>query len=259
MANADFEKWKTEAQALGEPKDVTIPLDVLIGEAADLAEFFKIYWRPGDGHAGLVSAGARLHEGLGDELLSLRLALQEAQTRYLLSLDPQKSHAAMIERGEFAYSEISAALEWLLDDGVEEPADKNLETLQKEHKADPHNADSLAQALHDFASLAKTLQDRLAGLGGFDVALIDEGLKLSKDLGEVGAASQNPEALAAKKLRDQMASLLQDKMRLIRAAARFVFRAQPKIARQAGSAYSRRRRNIQRLREKAANKAADGQ
>ena len=144
-------------------------------------------------------------------------------------------------------NEITATIDWQLDDGRSEDADQDLAALKADHEDDSNSADSLAQALYDYASLAKTLKDRIAGLGGFDVALIDEAFDLAEKLGGVGAQpSPNKEATAAKLLRDQMASMLQQKMRLVRGAARFVFRGQPQIARQASSAYERRRRAASR-------------
>lgn len=50
-------------------------------------------------------------------------------------------------------------------------------------------------------------------------------------------------------LRGQMANLLQEKVRLVRSAAMFVFRGSPKILQQVTSAYERRRRAAARRRE----------
>ncbi|WP_437764452.1 hypothetical protein WMF27_35290 [Sorangium sp. So ce281] len=59
----------------------------------------------------------------GEEILSLqRVAeeagtcyLEEAGTCYLLAVDPRK--ASPFDRGQFVLDEITATLEWLLDEG----------------------------------------------------------------------------------------------------------------------------------------------
>lgn len=255
MTHPDFDRWQTKAKEVGVPKPIKVPLHILLGECVEVSNFAKELWQAGDGHLGLESAGSRITRSIADDILSLRRAIQEAQTNYLLAIDPKKSNADLIERANYVMDEITATLEWLLDDDKEEPADQNLAVINRDHQDDSDSADNLAQALHDYATLAKNLQDRMAGLGGFDVKLIGEAFELAEKLGAVtvGGSVRSKEAIAAKLLRDQMSSLLQEKVNLVRSAARFVFRGKPKIVRAVTSSYERRRRAAARRRaEKAA-------
>jgi hypothetical protein len=102
----------------------------------------------------------------------------------------------------------------------------------------------LAQALFDYASLAKPMADKLNGLGDFDSAMIDEGFQVSNKLGHITQtpSARTDEARAAKLLRDRISNLLQDRVSKVRSAAWFVYRHHPKIAKLPTSAYERRRR-----------------
>lgn len=104
--------------------------------------------------------------------------------------------------------------------------------------------DTLAAALDDYAGFAELHRSRMDGLGGFDVALIDEARERARELRErsaqriVGEPSAQREALD---LRNRMATLLYERMQTVRAAARFVFRHNPETVRRVTSAYQRQR------------------
>jgi hypothetical protein len=82
------------------------------------------------------------------------------------------------------------------------------------------------------------------GLGGFEAAFIDEARDVAIALRERPAtpAVQSEDAKAALVLRNKVLTLLWDRMSAVRSAARFVFRGQPEIIREATSTYERRRR-----------------
>lgn len=86
------------------------------------------------------------------------------------------------------------------------------------------------------------------GIGGFDARLVKEATALAGALRARPAspAALAPAARAALDLRNRVVSLLWDRMSLVRSAARFVFRTSPEIAREATSAYERRRRAANR-------------
>ena len=79
-----------------------------------------------------------------------------------------------MERGAFVLSEITSALEFLFDDGIENEDDAALAATKAAHADDPSTADALALALDDYAALAASHKKELEGLGGFDAALIGE-------------------------------------------------------------------------------------
>ncbi len=183
--------------------------------------------------------------------LSLQRATQEAQTRYLVTVD--KRVESPKARAEIVLGEIQAVLAWYFDDGVQDEKDDMLARLDAAHADDPATNDALASALDDYAHLADRYRQELDGLGGFEAALIDEAGELAAALRERPAqpevsSSKTRDALA---LRNKLAGYLLAQMGLVRAAARFVFRNQPEIVREATSAYERRKRATTRRSKEA--------
>lgn len=182
-----------------------------------------------------------------------------------------------IARGRFVLSELQASLRWLLQNHENhgqdqseasgpdaqvkeaeqrqkiESAAASLNVLARKHRSTIQRSSALAQALHDYAALARPLRQKLDGLGGFDARLIDEAEYLSAHLPlrRRGRPSPSPQAVQAKHQRDQLASLLQSKMQQVRAAAHFVFRGHKDILQNFASAHQRRlreRRAVELLR-----------
>jgi hypothetical protein len=253
----DIIRWRTEALALSanELRTPAVPLHVVFGEAVDVAKFADDYWHEENDEGGnVVRAGLRsaVRKGGGalrltsktsSEILSLQRAAQEAHTRYLLAIDA-KPDVDPVGRGRFLLAEISATLAWLFDDGIDDQKDAQLANVVLAHADDPATTDALASALDDYAGLAEPHAKEMHGLGGFDARFIAEARGLA---GELRARPAQPVALSpaargALTLLDGLVTLLLDRMGLVRAAARFVFRTDPEIARLATSAYERRRR-----------------
>ncbi|MBI5481229.1 MAG: hypothetical protein HY906_20390 [Deltaproteobacteria bacterium] len=248
----DTRKWWDQA-AWALPSDefkATVPLYVLLGEAVDIAAFGVKYWEPKK-HAktgkvlrpGLASAGKNLPKRTVEEIRELQRAAQDAQSEYLLLVDPQAS-PDLLPRARFVLGELTASLEWFFDDGVADEKDAQLERVASAHQGDPDTADALAGELVDYAALARSHRKELQGLGGFDAALIDEAPKLAVQLRERPPAPVPPSAEEQRALafRNRLLTLLQARIGRVRAAARFVFRNHPAIIREATSAYERRRR-----------------
>jgi hypothetical protein len=238
-------------------RPLTLPIDVLVGESPEVVNFVRKYWEPSGGRPGLKDAGAKLQRTIDEEILSLRGAVQEAQTAYLLIVEPKPASAGAIERAKFVLGEVTATLDWLLDDEVVEDADAQFAQVKAAHRDDTDGADNLAQALHDYATIAKPLVSRMAAVGGFNPELVDEAFRLASELGEVRQtpAPASAKSEEARRVRNGLALLLQDRVALVRAAARFVFRRHPEVVREATSAYERRRRAESRRRATAKNAA----
>ena len=257
----DVEEWAQAASELSsnEPPTTNMPMHVLFGEAVDVARFFERYWTTKvdeQGNVVLLGLESAVPKGqaakpgavalsaeTGGEILSLQRACQEAQTCYLMAVGP-RSGAGTIERGHALLGEITAALEWYFDDGVQDEKDAMLARVGAAHEGDPGTIDALASALDDYALLAQPHRDELDGLGGFQAAYIDEARAVAAELRERPAAGvpmpqATREAIA---LRNRLMTLLFDRMNRVRSAARFVFRGQPEIIREATSTYERRRR-----------------
>lgn len=247
-----------EAHAMSLPTDdyrVRVPQHVVLGEAVDVALFFQSYYesrkakgstpaRPGLDTA--LNEKRGFTAKTGTEILTLRDAVQQAQSRYLLSARP--AEAAPTDRAVFVLDEITAALEYLFDDGVEDERDAQLASVAAAHADDPSSTDALAAELDDYSALAETYRSELAGLGGFDPAVIDEARDLAIALRARPAARApvSEEARTALNLRNRLLTLLSDRMAMVRSAARFVFRRHPAIAREVTSTYERRRRAASR-------------
>ncbi|AUX20635.1 uncharacterized protein SOCEGT47_011080 [Sorangium cellulosum] len=208
---------------------------------------------------GLKRVKSRLPASSSEELLSIVHAVQEAQTRLLLIVDPAVTDLG--ERARFVVDELESALEFLLDDDVDEPADAQLARIKEFHAQDGQRSSALSQALLDYAGLAESLQDRLVEADeAFDVRLIAEARKLAEDLQRraLEAAPEAGASAAAATTRNQLLRLMVERVGTIRKTAAHVFRRHPEIAREVTSAYERRRRAAAR-REKARKAAEAGQ
>ncbi len=249
-AMSELERWRAEAEAL--PSDevrLPVPFHVMMGEAIDVAKFLERRRKAskgegGDALPGLESAGeGKLPPALGDEIVSLQQAAQQAHTEYLLAVDPL-APGGDLGRARFVRNELVAALEWHFDDGVEDEHDAKLGALRDEHRDDPETADALAGELYDYATLATAVREQIDGVGGFDAALIDEAKQLARQLRErpTSAVGSTDAARRAIALRNRLLILLTRRVQLVRSAARFVYRHHPDVVREVTSAYERRRR-----------------
>jgi hypothetical protein len=249
-SKSDLDTWRLVANEVadGTAAIITLPLAVLAGESVDVARFHAKYWDPQvePGKAPLrglssVAKAGQIGPKTGAEILSLREAVSQAQAQYFLTFGQTGNP---MERGYFLLAEIKATLAYLLDDGVDDEKDAQLARIDAAHAADTESFDSLASALDDYGAFAEARRDELDGLGGFDVKHLDEARAVAAELrgrrsvgGTVSEASK-----AAITLRNKLIVLLTTRMSAVRAAARFVYRGQPEIIREATSEYERLRR-----------------
>lgn len=240
------------AEADAVPSDVRLalglPLHVLLGEATDLAAYLRRTWTPTDTHSGLSSAARRFDASIADDMVALVEAVQSEHTAFRLGAQPPVSRE-VVERGEAVLDEFTAVLEFHLDAGIEDARDAQLAAIADLYGTQTRSDDALAAALFEFAALADSVRGELAGLGGFDTATIDEAHELASQVRErsATAASESAQgAMAHRVRRDQLATVLDRKVKLVRAAARFAFRNHAALARESGSAYGRRARAARR-------------
>jgi hypothetical protein len=146
--------------------------------------------------------------------------------------------------------EITAALEWLFDDGIEDERDAQLRSVSEAHRDAPESQDALAVELEDFAALAEQHREALAAMEAFDPAMIDEARTLAAALRERSATQADADSQRnALQRRTRIAALLQTKRNRVRAAVRYVFRHDPSLVREVTSAYERHRRAQARRRQ----------
>lgn len=240
-----------------------LPIAVLFGEAVDALKFAEKRWQRVEGNppipglkSGVDEAGRKLSM---NELVLMRAALDEAQaahTHWLLTAEGA-AHAALRRRSTEVLSELITVLDYYLDDGIEDDNDTKFAQVNALHAETGESTDAQALALFDYAALAKPLQAKLHGLGEFDGAMIDEAPVLAEKLRGLPPvpSRQSPEAKAALADRNTKINRLYHHVRRIRAAARFVYRNHPEIAREASSAWERRVR-AERARAKKATESA---
>jgi hypothetical protein len=238
------------------------PMHVIIGEAFDLARFVKTFWEPAApgagtaGRPGLSSVETRLSRTTAEDLVAEAEALQAAQTEYALTASPLSPDVR--QRAEFLVGELSAALEFLFDDGVQNESDEQFAHVRQLHSVTPDSIDALSAELADYAELANRHAAELSEVANFDKHLIAEARDLVRRLRDREPGRATPAALkAALEKRDRIATVLVDHVARVRAGGRYVFRHHPEIARQATSAYERRRRA--EARRAAAKKGSGGE
>lgn len=233
----------------GEVLASSVPLGVLLDEAAIAAAFFRKRWKATADHAGLESAAnASFTADTGRELAGLRSAIEEAEAAHRAIAAQGPGGAAEARR---IVREILATLTWHLDSSDDARGRARLDTLRAKHAKVGPSAPALAAALEDSARLAEAHRAAVTGLGGFDPRQIDAARILARTLRERSRApreqpSAKRDALA---LRNKLVALLRVRLATTRAAARFVFRDHPEIIREITSAHERTRRKIGRAKK----------
>lgn len=241
----DYDRWLSDANAVESTDNpLKVPYDVALKEAVSAAAFVEKYWEPAGARPGLSHVKKRLPRATSEAIVSQVHAVQEAQTRLLLIVDP-----VVLDQGDRArvlVDELESAIAFTLDNDVHEEADNQLAQVRAFHAQDGQRSGALAQALRDYAALAKQLKARIVVADeAFDPAWITEATALAKTLDAAAldkAAASSDAARAAAATRNRLLSLLQVNVNLVRRTARHVFRNHPEIQREATSAYDRRRR-----------------
>jgi hypothetical protein len=188
------------------------------------------------------------------ELDELQQASRRANTRYLLKSG--KTSEDLMKQAAVVLGDLTATIEFVLDDDVDTEQDVALEQLEAAHDS-PTTQDSMALALEEFADLGDEMRGELDALGTFDVADLAVARDMAKRLRQRSAPRASDDEIAqAQRLRNQLWTLLLERMRRVRRTARLVFRHHPEIAQQATSQYQRRLRAEARRRERASTRAA---
>ncbi len=242
MPKSTKSDWSVQLAALTSDEfRLNVPLYAILGEAQDVARYFREHYKADkkSGRPGLADAG--LEATVADELESLIAEATAASSAYRLTVDP-KADTTKLERARFVINEIGAVMEYFLDDGVEDEDDARLANVNAAHKDAPDTADALALALEEYAAFAGLHEAEIDGLGGFDVKMIAEAKKLAGELRTAPSAAPSPASASVLAKRNRLLQLIDLRVRKVRAAAKFVFRAQPELARGAASAYERKRR-----------------
>lgn len=200
------------------------------------------------------TAGYTLSTHTPDEIERLVAEAKDAQTEVHLAENPRVSREALTRAIEVA-SEIEAR-----SSSCSTTAKRTLTIRSLRRSAGPcprRTLAGLAQALDDYAALAKPHRKDLDGLGDFDVALLNDAPGLAARIrARSVATAPSPAHTAAMEKRNRVVNTLAVRVVAARSAARFVFRKHPEIARRATSAYQRRTRAASRRAAAAATTRA---
>jgi hypothetical protein len=247
------EFWQEKATAEVEAKHnpLNIPYEIAIAEAAHVANRLDHYAEPRERVPGFAPLRKRVPAETSSEIRGLIAAAQDAQTRLLTLVDPAViSHG---ERARWLVDQLEAVVEYVLDDGVEEPADTKLAQIKSNDSQNGQRSAVLAVTLGACVLLAEELKSRIAEEdSSFDWALVDEARALAQTLTQDPSDDRGPteETTQVRTLRNRTLHLLGERVATVRRAAAYAFREHPEIAREFSSAYERRRRAQHRIRSK---------
>lgn len=244
MSQQAVERWREEALQLEQVASMGVPLAVFLQEVADLLAFAKKYAQPDPkgAYPGLSSVNKLVDtEALTEEIESLLDAARTLHSQVLFPSTTKKAEKELVARCQHLVDELSAALEFILDDDVKDPADEALRIAQARAAEDASRA-TLAQALSDYTAIAEQVQERLMLLEDFDPTLLEEAKEKSAALIALGSPTQGRTASPEIDLRNRVFTLLKSRVNELRRVARFVFRNHPDIAKLVSSSYERRRR-----------------
>jgi hypothetical protein len=225
----------------------SLPLRRLVLEAVLLAGFVEKHWearRAGRAPLpGLRSAAgaAGLEREVARELRDLAFAVQSLDAE-LKATKPRVAPAPLADARR-VLGELRAPLRFLL--GARAATRRALDKVQRTGRA--RSAHALALALEAHAALADAHAADLARLDDFVADLPERARRLALSL---RAPRRDVAAERARRAklgeRDALVTLLMDRMRAVRAAARFAFREHPQIVTSATSDYERKRKQKRR-------------
>jgi hypothetical protein len=225
------------------PRKSSLPLRQLVLEALVLAQFVELRWEPSRaGRASLPglrsAAGAvGLTRDVVRDLRDLAAAVQSTDaelraTRRRVAPGPTADARRVL-------SDLRAPLRFLL--GGRAATRRTFEKLEGTKRA--RSAYALASALEAHAALAEKHLAELARLGDWAPDLPERARRLAVSLRQPRRDVGADQAWRAKlRVRDALVTLLMDRMRAVRATARFVFRLHPQIVKKATSDYERKRK-----------------
>ncbi len=253
MSQADLDQWKTAAEAL-DAKAVLLggmPLRDRVYEADGVASMLRKLWEPSaELHLpGMKETAAQVPLAVAGEIESLCRAIRFVHTDGIFPTLPPAEVPALEVRARKLISTLSNACELVLDDDVEEPADKALANAKS--RAEDDTRATRIQYLFDLAAVAEEVKDRLATLRSFDPGWIAEARDVAQKLSSEGPPVAGQPADPKVDLRNRLVTLLDHRVSKVRRAARFVYRDHPEVVRQLTSSYERKRRVEAKRRKRA--------
>jgi hypothetical protein len=257
LLQAHFQAHEAEARAVSEAawKRPKLGIGEYLKETSDLVDFARSVWNKGpDGAPALKVAEVKLPRASLDRLSDLLDGLQHVSAQEVAVAHPLPDIGPKSDRAQAIIDDISAALSFLLDDDIDEPADADLAALQATTKAADKRSATLGQTLVAWGLLAQAERARLIGLQDFDPALIDEAITLGRALTRAKPTATPAERDALRRLRMGFYTLAYAEVQALRKAASYVYRKHPDIKQRFFSILERKRRTSQRVQKKLNDK-----
>jgi hypothetical protein len=255
MAANQKERLELEIKAAMPAPPQTISANAVERDAHDALRFWDDRYEPSELEGQPVPglSGCDLDPEMRGDIKFLADEVRDVGMKLLVT--PES--AFPVDRAKVMVAEMQAALGWMT---VRDPALRQVvEGLAADIPASSEEA-AWAVALEHHVLAARKHEERLRRMSAFDIAILDEAPRLV-------AAYEKGGAKARRALEERLAALivvLREKLRVLRAAADYVFRAWPAIAlearsermlRQQEAAQRTRRRNQRAAAE--ARKAAE--
>lgn len=228
-----------EARGRGDARRPSVPVEVLLREASEVADFIDRRWEPSRDESGrplpgLAGGAALFPRAVADELRALVTLAGDAQ-REAARVRRASSEAAT-ERARALVREFDAAAAWLVVACGVTGLRKPLARARTARRAWGTSAEAVADALDAAAALVAPHVGALEGVGGFRAEALVEAAAAADALRERAAERA---AVLGEALGGAYVAMLNERVARARAAARFVFRAHPEVAREATSAWER--------------------
>ncbi|MCP4197273.1 MAG: hypothetical protein GY762_08995 [Proteobacteria bacterium] len=240
----EIKLWQKMAGEVSKPNAPSVPLNILLEEGALAAHFVSRYWKEKGNRPGMRQAGAEVSEQIGAEILGLCRAVQETQTLYLRLSEEKVDTKNISDRARFLLREFKHVVKWTFRVEGAGLARKRLRSVRASYRNKPKKAADLSAELRDYIQLISEHQELVKGIGSFDDGLIEEARNIAKKLHGIRAGRPRKSRACGEilLLRRQLTHLLMERVRLVRTAARFVFRNHRSIVREITSSYERKRR-----------------
>lgn len=245
MIDTIVKRWTDRTATLSD-EGPHLPVDALLGEAMDVAEFIETNFHE-QSSKGIVTPGLAAYvkdEGFtaetSTELRELQLAAGTIESRYQNLV--QKEEGTTIEEAEALIRELRAALSFVLEDGDHPAGEEQLERL-REKEAENRSQDGVALVLDNYRELAREYATELSAVPDYDVGLVDKAIAVAQGLRQRSAdalsgntARQQRELLS---LRNRFLTAIAERLKESRRVIRYVFRDHPDLVKKATSRYAR--------------------
>ena len=227
MSLKHVERWKDAAMAL-EADKVSKPrgsVRMLHRELVRAAEFVADNYEATKERPGFATVAFRVQKKMSSELRSLDEAITYQHSRALFGGSPSDEDREVIDEAREVIEELEGAVDFVLDDGVDEPADLAAAGAKRRRGQD-ESIPTLTEGLQDLSVIGAELESRLTQIEGFDMKLVARAGRLADKLSKLDLPSAGSADID---LRNRLLELADQRLKTIRTAGTYVFRHHPDL------------------------------